>query len=184
MSAWHRKQCGKPAITVGACDTRQRLSVAAEELEIDRFDFEFGTALNAAVRCSNRAAVDALLDAGADLWNGGTEVPTSPIVTAISSGNMDVFTRFCEKLTQGGSSIPQRRCNNILILAARYGHIPILEEVLTWQAEWSTDTQKSALSGAVANWRLKAVKLLQNRFQPTRRDLTAFLHSAAGPSQM
>ncbi|KAM3425801.1 hypothetical protein NHJ13734_009923, partial [Beauveria thailandica] len=119
-------------------DTRQlRLAVAASELEIDHFDSEFGTALNVAVRCNNYAAVDVLLDAGADLWNGGTE-------------------------------------------AARYGHVPILEEVLTWQAEWCTVTQMSALGAAVANWRVEAMKLLQNRFKPARRDLTAFLRSAVG----
>ncbi|KAM3446381.1 hypothetical protein MY3296_009735 [Beauveria thailandica] len=162
-------------------DTRQlRLAVAASELEIDHFDSEFGTALNVAVRCNNYAAVHVLLDAGADLWNGGTEVPTSPIVTAISSGNIDVFSRFCEKLAQGASSVPQRRCNYILTQAARYGHVPILEEVLTWQAEWCTVTQMSALGAAVANWRVEAMKLLQNRFKPARRDLTAFLRSAVG----
>ncbi|PMB72187.1 Ankyrin-1 [Beauveria bassiana] len=162
-------------------DTRQlRLAVAAAELEIDHFDSEFGTALNVAVRCDNHAAVDVLLDAGADLWKRGTEVPTSPVVTAISSGNIDIFSRFCEKLAQGGFSVPQRRCNYILTEAAGYGDIPILEEVLTWQAEWRTVTQMSALGAAVANWQVEAVKLLQNRFQPARRDLTSFLRSAVG----
>ncbi|EGX89481.1 ankyrin repeat protein [Cordyceps militaris CM01] len=162
-------------------DTRQlRLAVAAAELEIDHFDCEFGTALNVAVRCDNHAAVDIFLDAGADLWKGGTEAPTSPIVTAISSGNINIFSRFCEKLAQGGSSVPTRRCNYILTQAARYGDIPILKEVLTWQAEWLTVTQMSALGAAVANWQVEAAKLLQNRFQPTRRDLTSFLRSAVG----
>lgn len=160
-------------------DIRQlRLAVAAAGLEIDHFDFEFGTALNVAVRCNNHAAVGVLLDAGADLWNGGTEVPTSPIVTAISSGNIDIFSRLCEKLIQGASPVAPRRCNYILTQAARYGDVPILEEVLTWQAEWSTHTQMSALAEAVVSWRVEAVKLLQNRFQPTRRALTSFLRSA------
>ncbi|KAJ3487707.1 hypothetical protein NLG97_g6354 [Lecanicillium saksenae] len=160
-------------------DTRQlRLAVAAGELDMDHFDFEFGTALNVAVRCNNHAAVDILLDAGADLWEGATDVPTSPIVTAISSGNIHVFSRFCEKLKHGGSSVPQRRCNYILTQAARYGDIPILRDVLTWQAEWNTLTQMSALGEAVVNWRLEATKLLQNRFQPARRDLNSLLRSA------
>lgn len=143
-----------------------------------------GPPLHYAARLGRAAAVDLLLAAGADphLVSTGEDPQLPALGFASWRGHRALARRLW---TAGGP--PQRHVADLrpyqisLVVAARYGHAAIVEDLLdAWEGGWSQELQDEALLWAARRWHYNVVALLLARGSFQQATLEKALAHAAG----
>ncbi|RYP70044.1 hypothetical protein DL771_005735 [Monosporascus sp. 5C6A] len=140
---------------------------------------EFGPPLHFAAQCGNLDAVDLLLAAGADaLIVSRGEQRLTAIGFAAFNGHRDIVKRlwtYCSPVSHVEGLKPYQTC---FVVAARYGHASIFEDMLDWWNGWSRDLRIEALLWAARRWHFGVVTLLLKRDSFEQPTLQEALHAA------
>lgn len=139
-----------------------------------------GTPFHVAAWCNNLAAVDLLLDAGADpLAVEADDRPTSPLMVAAMNGHGGVLRRLWAHVSPERHANGPRPYLSCLVKAAAYGQASTVGDLLNWWDGWSSDVQYVALRYAVGRWEPDVVDRLLSKFTYSQHNLTKALHWAA-----
>lgn len=142
----------------------QQLLRASPAPDLGHAEAGMGSPLHFAANWGSLAAVDALLDAGADALAVSTgEDRSPPISLAVRMGHRDVFHRLWRHAapeSHASYKLPTQTC---LVAAASYGEVCLAGEMLDWWDGWSQALKDEALGWAARRWHFYVVDILLTR---------------------
>ncbi|KZL81216.1 ankyrin repeat protein [Colletotrichum incanum] len=166
----------------------QQLRQLLRALPVPNIDYShpgFGPPLHFAACCGNLDAVQLLLAAGADPRRVSYgERRLTAIGFAALKGHRHVVKRlwrFCSPEGHVHGFKPYQTC---LVVAATFGHVAVVEDLLDQWDGWSQKLKTEALLWAARRWRFAVVTLLLNRASFKQRTLQEALHAAIAQKMM
>lgn len=145
----------------------------------------FGPPVHFAAWCGNLDAVELLLAAGADpLFVSYGELKLTPIGLAALKGHRRVVKRLwtvCSPEDHVHGVKPFQTC---LVVAATFGHVAVVEDLLDQWDGWSQQLKTEALLWAARRWHLAVVTLLLNNASFEQATLQEALHIATAQKMM
>ncbi|RGP79495.1 ankyrin repeat [Fusarium longipes] len=135
---------------------------------IDEPDGERGSPLHIAIYLNNLAAVDILLNAGADHLKLPNFVHqgfnTTPIGLAARLNNQGILQKLWQHVNPDVDTLNTKRFGSYLCDAAEYGHVATISNLLDWgQDGWSLKSKGRVLVAAANNWRFENIQFLLSR---------------------
>jgi ankyrin repeat protein len=144
---------------------------------IDHLHPFLGTPLHYAARCGDLDAVELLLAAGADpSLIGNDQLKLTAIGLAAFEGNRDVVRRLWR------TDSPQNQLRNLkphqacLIVAATYGRVAIVQDLLACWDGWPQELKTEALLWAARRWHFSVANLLLNEMEFEQKTLQEALY--------
>ncbi|OTA98246.1 hypothetical protein M426DRAFT_117234 [Hypoxylon sp. CI-4A] len=133
-------------------------------LRLEYYSYPWGTPLHVAIWRSDFEAIETLLGAGADLFAGITagDYPC-PITLAARTGSRDILKIIRHGNQLKGSIKHQWHPEHILVEAASYGHVSVVNKLLRQRDLELYDPAGTALYRAASSWQAKVVELLVDK---------------------
>jgi ankyrin repeat protein len=165
----------------------QKLLGASPPPDIEYIATGFGPPIHFAASHGNIDAVEMLLDAGADPlpnYSDNLMVSNTALGFAAQKGHRDIVKRLwasrCVECHMHGLKPLQMS----LVIAAEFGHVSIVQDLLSWWDGWSQDLKVEALLCAARRWHFGVVNLLLNEVVFEHSTIEEALHLAAAPKVM
>ncbi|KAM0203974.1 hypothetical protein ACHAQI_010222 [Fusarium lateritium] len=133
--------------------------------DIDESDGEWGAPLHIAIYLDNLAAVDNLLNAGANPLKRPhfvqQELNTTPIRLAARLDDQSILQRLWQHVKPDGDTVSTKEFDSCLCDAAEYGHVATISDLLNWGNDgWSLESKGRSLVAAANNWRFENIQFL------------------------
>lgn len=155
------------------------------DVDVDYSHPGYGPPIHFAAWCGNLDAVELLLAAGADpLLISHDELRLTAIGFAALKGHRHVVNRLWTVCAPEGHVHGIKPALTCLVLAATYGHVAMVEDLLNKWDFWPQELKTDALLWASRRWHFAVVTLLLSRATFTQSTIQEALHVATASKIM